>query len=226
MSTKQGTEFATAVSGLIAVVLLIAVVYVLTAARFSSLETSGTPEEIAMRTKPVGTVALAGAGGAAPVPAAPAAPAAAAGGEGPGADIYNKACFACHTTGAAGSPKLGDKAAWEPRAAQGIDQLLNTAITGKGAMPPRGTCATCSDDELKAAIEFMLAKAGLGTGKEAAAPAAQGMSGMGGTSGMSAMEGMQGMQGASGMGGMSGMTGEAAAPAGEEGEPQAAPAAE
>ena len=73
--------------------------------------------------------------------------------------IYKQACFACHDTGAANAPKLGDKAAWEPRIAQGLDQLLSTAISGKGAMPPRGTCATCSDEDLRIAIEYMVSKA-------------------------------------------------------------------
>ena len=56
----------------------------------------------------------------------------------------------------AGAPKFGDKAAWEPRIAQGIDAMLSTAINGKGAMPPRGTCMDCSDADLKAAIEYMI----------------------------------------------------------------------
>ena len=75
-----------------------------------------------------------------------------------GAAIYQQACVACHATGVAGAPKLGDKAAWEARIAQGLDQLLHTAISGKGAMPPRGTCAACTDEELKSAIEYMISQ--------------------------------------------------------------------
>lgn len=89
-----------------------------------------------------------------PAPAAPAAPAAPRSGEA----VYKSACFACHGTGAAGAPKLGDAAAWGPRAATGIDALMNSAINGKNAMPPRGTCGSCSDDELKGAIEYMLSQ--------------------------------------------------------------------
>ncbi len=88
----------------------------------------------------------------APVVAAPAAPAAPRSGEA----VYKSSCFACHGTGAAGAPKLGDAAAWGPRAATGMDALMNSAINGKNTMPPRGTCGSCSDDELKSAVEYML----------------------------------------------------------------------
>jgi len=77
-----------------------------------------------------------------------------------GIAVYKKACIACHDSGAANAPKLGDQAAWEPRIAQGIDRLLATSIAGKGAMPPRGTCADCSDKDLEAAIEYMLVRVG------------------------------------------------------------------
>jgi cytochrome c5 len=73
-----------------------------------------------------------------------------------GKEIYDTKCTTCHAAGVAGAPKFGDKAAWAPRAALGMDALLKTAITGKGAMPPKGTCMDCSDDDLKAAIEYML----------------------------------------------------------------------
>jgi cytochrome c5 len=155
VAKSNGSEFGTAVSGLIAVVVVIAIVYGLTAAQFAgSGEADASPEAVAERIKPVGKVALAGSE---PAPA-PAAAAPATGEAAPGQAVYAKACFACHDTGAAGAPKLGDQAAWEGRAAQGIDQLLSIAINGKGAMPPRGTCADCSDDDLKVAIEFMLSK--------------------------------------------------------------------
>lgn len=88
--------------------------------------------------------------------AAAAAPVAAAGGARSGQDVYQSACFACHGTGAAGAPKLGDAAAWGPRIDKGMDALMNSAINGLNAMPPRGTCGNCSDDDLKAAIEYMV----------------------------------------------------------------------
>jgi cytochrome c5 len=74
--------------------------------------------------------------------------------------LFQGACMACHSTGVANAPKLGDKAAWEPRAALGMDTLLKTAITGKGAMPPKGGSAY-SDEQLSSVIEYMLTKAGL-----------------------------------------------------------------
>ena len=74
--------------------------------------------------------------------------------------LYQGACMACHSTGVANAPKLGDNAAWSTRAALGVDGLLKSAIKGKGAMPPKGT-STYSDDELRSVIEYMLAEANL-----------------------------------------------------------------
>ncbi len=93
---------------------------------------------------------------AAPAPAA-AAPGASAE---VGKKIYDASCVACHSTGIAGSPKLGDKGAWAPRLAQGNDVLYTHAIQGfqgkTGMMPPRGG-STASDDEVKAAVDYMAA---------------------------------------------------------------------
>ncbi|WJW75419.1 c-type cytochrome [Thiohalobacter sp. IOR34] len=117
--------------------------------------------------RPVGTVKVAGESSAAestaaaapaPAAAAEAAPAAAGGAAADGKQIVTQSCFACHGTGAAGAPKIGDKAAWAPRIAQGMDTLLQNAITGLRAMPPKGTCMTCSEAELKAAIEYMVSQ--------------------------------------------------------------------
>ena len=69
--------------------------------------------------------------------------------------IFNTKCMACHATGAAGAPKVGDKEAWAPRIATGMDALLASAINGKNAMPPKGTCMDCSEADLKAAMEYM-----------------------------------------------------------------------
>ena len=72
-------------------------------------------------------------------------------------DIIAKHCSACHGTGLLEAPKIGDTAAWKVRADKegGIDGLLAKAITGLNAMPPKGTCSECSDDDLKAAIKKM-----------------------------------------------------------------------
>jgi len=73
-----------------------------------------------------------------------------------GEKIYNTYCVACHGTGVAGAPKKGDAVAWEPRAAQGESVLVKHAIEGFNAMPARGTCADCSDEEVIATVQFLL----------------------------------------------------------------------
>ena len=73
-----------------------------------------------------------------------------------GQNIYQKSCQACHATGVAGAPKLGDKEAWAPRIAKGNDALLSSVTNGLKAMPPKGTCMSCSEDELRAAVKYMV----------------------------------------------------------------------
>ena len=95
-----------------------------------------------------------------PAPKAPAQkPQAAAAGAANGKQVFDSTCTACHGTGVAGAPKLGDKAAWAPRIKQGMDTLLQSALKGKGAMPPKGGNASLSDADLRAAIEFMVSQA-------------------------------------------------------------------
>jgi cytochrome c5 len=72
--------------------------------------------------------------------------------------IYNTKCMACHNTGVAGAPKLGDKDAWAPRIAAGKDAMLANAINGKNAMPPKGTCMDCSDDDIAAVVDYMVSQ--------------------------------------------------------------------
>lgn len=72
-------------------------------------------------------------------------------------EIVAKHCSACHEAGLGGAPKLTDKDAWAPRIAKGVDAMAQTVLSGKGAMPPKGTCGSCSDEEIKAAIEVMIA---------------------------------------------------------------------
>ena len=75
-----------------------------------------------------------------------------------GQQVYQNSCQSCHAVGVAGAPKLGDKAAWAPRIAAGMDALMASSINGKNVMPPRGACASCSDDDLKAAVEYMVSQ--------------------------------------------------------------------
>ncbi|MES2686641.1 MAG: c-type cytochrome [Pseudomonadota bacterium] len=69
--------------------------------------------------------------------------------------LYTQACAACHIAGVANAPKLGDKAAWAPRVAMGVDALTASVIKGKGAMPPRGG-STGSDADIKAVVQYMV----------------------------------------------------------------------
>lgn len=101
---------------------------------------------------------------AAPEPATPEAPAVAAAPEksaaslDKGKKIYDTTCFACHATGIAGSPKLGDTEAWAPRIATGADALYNAALNGKGAMPPKGGNGSISDEDIKATVDYMMSQ--------------------------------------------------------------------
>jgi cytochrome c5 len=76
-----------------------------------------------------------------------------------GEALYNAACMACHATGAAGAPKIGDNAAWAPRLALGLNGLVKSAIAGKNAMPPKGG-SDATDVELARAIAYMANKSG------------------------------------------------------------------
>jgi cytochrome c5 len=82
-----------------------------------------------------------------------------------GADIYEQYCTGCHTTGAGGAPKLGDAAAWGPRLKQGMDLLYKNAIDGIGGMPPKGTCVSCTDQEIKDAVDYIAKESSSGSGE-------------------------------------------------------------
>jgi cytochrome c5 len=71
---------------------------------------------------------------------------------------YQMSCFACHGTGAAGAPKLDDKAAWETRMAKGMDAVMVNVMNGINAMPPKGLCFDCSDSDLFALVEYMVSQ--------------------------------------------------------------------
>ena len=79
-----------------------------------------------------------------------------------GKSIYGKTCAMCHAAGVAGAPKPGDKADWAPRIAQGNDVLYKHALEGfngaKGSMPARGGSIALKDEEVKAAVDFMVAQ--------------------------------------------------------------------
>ncbi|QCU27628.1 cytochrome c5 family protein [Burkholderia pseudomallei] len=79
-----------------------------------------------------------------------------------GEEVYKAVCVTCHGTGAAGAPKFGDAAAWAPRIAAGYDEVLHLALTGKGAMPPRGGTNPddYSDYEIARAVVYMANQGG------------------------------------------------------------------
>lgn len=104
-----------------------------------------TKDEIAERIKPVGQLYLEGAEPEEAADTGPKTP----------EQVYNTSCSACHGAGVMGAPKMGDAGAWAPRIAQGMDVLVEHAIKGFNAMPPKGGCMACSDDEIKATVEYM-----------------------------------------------------------------------
>jgi len=115
-------------------------------------------DAVRARIAPVGKLNIAGAASKSSTTSA-AAPAQA--GDGPG--TYNGACAACHSTGAAGAPKVGDKADWGPRIKQGNAMLYSHALKGfqgkKGFMPAKGGQTQLSDANVKAAVDYMVSKA-------------------------------------------------------------------
>lgn len=111
----------------------------------SAVAVSGDNQEIIDRIKPYGSVHVAGAS------------ASAGGAARSGEEVYNGACIGCHASGMLNAPKTFKKDDWEPRiAARGYDTVWANAINGYNAMPPKGACGDCSDDEIKAAIDFMM----------------------------------------------------------------------
>lgn len=103
-------------------------------------------QAIAERIKPVGDVYLAGAE---PVMQEPVKLR-------DGASVYNTFCSACHSIGVMGAPIKGNAAQWAPRINQGLDTMTEHALKGFNAMPAKGTCMNCSDEEIVAAIEHMI----------------------------------------------------------------------
>ncbi|MGS4879840.1 c-type cytochrome [Photobacterium damselae] len=102
-------------------------------------------EAIEQRIKPVGSLYLEGDAPIVKVAAGP------RGGE----LVYNTYCSACHTSGVMNAPKKGDAADWKDRLAQGQEILAKHAIEGFNAMPAKGSCMDCSDEEIIAAINYM-----------------------------------------------------------------------
>lgn len=130
-------------------------ILILLAAHYACATLSGSLDEksIEKRLKPEAEVTIEGGGQATTgggVAAASAAPADV------GQQRYEETCKMCHETGLAGAPKFGDKKDWAPRIAEGMDTLYKHAIQGFKAMPPKGSCTTCSDEEIQKAVDYMI----------------------------------------------------------------------
>jgi cytochrome c5 len=114
----------------------------------------GNADEIRERTLPFGEVCRAGTGCGGQTSVATGT---GGGGSGmSGEQIYNQFCFACHATGVTDAPRLGNAEDWAPRIAKGMDALMASTIDGLNIMPAKGTCMACSDDELRAAVDYMV----------------------------------------------------------------------
>lgn len=152
---SQDKQFYTTFFAIMGGLAVLAIILIMIATNLTSDVAEYKPDDLVLENiKPVGQVNIAGQSTpqAEPAAAAPAVAAAPRTGE----QVYTSNCAACHASGAAGAPKFGDAAAWAPRIAQGMDTLFTHASSGLNAMPPKGLCMTCSDDELKAAIEYMV----------------------------------------------------------------------
>ncbi len=156
MSHEDKTFFRSIIGVLGALVVIAVVFYFIADIVTSEMNSDGKARQARVEgnIQPVGQVNVGSA------PAAGGAAETVAAGPRSGDQVYNASCLACHSTGVAGAPKVGDQAAWASRTAKGLDGLLATAVSGLNAMPPKGTCADCSEQELKDAIEYMLSQSG------------------------------------------------------------------
>ncbi|UCH54422.1 MAG: cytochrome c5 family protein [Pseudomonadota bacterium] len=144
------------IAALVALAVVLFVIAQVVGGKSKTTTAQADAKSVAERIKPVGEVTVAGnAVMDALIPVAQAAD--------KGKSVYDQACQACHAAGVAGAPKLGDKAAWKDRIAQGNDKLYEHSLKGfqgkKGVMPPKGGFANLSDADVKAAVDYMVSKA-------------------------------------------------------------------
>lgn len=126
-------------------------------------ETEEYQQEIARRLRPLGDVYLPGEEQAAPAPqVAEVAASEPVDTQLTGPQVYNEACIACHGAGVGGAPMLSDAANWAPRIEQGVETLRTHAVEGyqgnAGYMPPKGGRLDLSDEEIHAAIDYMISQ--------------------------------------------------------------------
>lgn len=123
----------------------------LMAATAAAIAADSRTEAIAERLQPVGELCMAGeecTGASATMVAA--------GESRDPAEIYQSKCFSCHNTGVGGAPKMGSAEDWAPRAEKGMEVLFENAWNGFNAMPPKGICMDCSEQEMRETIQYML----------------------------------------------------------------------
>ena len=126
----------------------VAIVYTASLALAANALPPGTDDEIDARLTPYGTLNRA-AEEEVPVAAAPAAPLG-------GAEVYDTYCATCHAGGVGGAPTFADVDAWAPRISKGMNALMVSTLNGIGAMPAKGLCMSCSDNELADAVNYMV----------------------------------------------------------------------
>lgn len=155
MSDNQFVKvFTGMIMALAALTVVLIVVANMIGGKATKLSQAEYEKAVAERVKPVGKLAVSAAMNGLIQPAQAAAD---------GKSTYEGTCAACHGMGVAGAPKLGDKAAWKDRIAQGKDTLYMHAIKGfqgkKGFMPAKGGNASLPDDAVKAAVDYMVSQA-------------------------------------------------------------------
>lgn len=164
VSEQEDRKFVITFIGVIIALIILTIVLVTLSAR------TGSPTEAVMadrealyrervekRLQPIAAVRLSGE----PMPASVAAKAPAAAEEKTPEQVVQSVCAACHGSGLLGAPKIGDKAAWEERMKQGLDTVVDLAINGIRAMPPRGGDASLSDQQVHDAVVLMLKDSGI-----------------------------------------------------------------
>ena len=147
IKTPQQLIVVIALSFLVPIIGIVLLVQLVTSERGADANAL-TPESIAARIQPVGKVEFGGTGGGA------------AAGARSGEEVVKAVCSTCHQAGVAGAPKIGDKAAWAPHMQHGLQEMVETALKGKGAMPPKGGNPSLTDDEVARAVVFMANQSG------------------------------------------------------------------
>lgn len=125
------------------------ILLVLAVASLSATALTDREQQITDRLAPIGEVCMAGdacSAGAASAAAGPKDP----------EQVYNTYCMACHMTGASEAPIMGDVPAWADRIAKGADVLYENAINSIGLMPAKGLCMDCTDEDVIAAVDYIL----------------------------------------------------------------------